>query len=217
MDRSEPSVVQPIGPSVRPKSRASTTREPRESDASRLREALVERARAGDMQAWSRLYQDTFDGLFRHLRYLCSDPQVAEELVQETFVQAMSSIATFDGRAAFTTWLHGIGVNVARRHWRSVKSTKQAHAKLEVVRDIQSGDPDATERELQARQRVAALQAAIAQLPDHLRAAFILRELQGLSIEESAAQLGISANNLAVRASRARARIRKLLASEVRR
>ena len=168
------------------------------------------------MQAWARLYQEHFDGLFRHLRYLCGDATLAEELVQETFVQALSSIARFDGRSSFSTWLHGIGLNVVRGHWRSQRSTQRAHAKLVAANEVSAaGDaPAQQDKTVLTRQRVAALYAALERLPEHLRAAFVLRELEGLSLDEAAEQLGITTNNLAVRASRARARIRKLLTSD---
>lgn len=165
------------------------------------------------MQAWARLYQDHFDGLFRHLRYLTGDAQTAEELVQDTFVQALSCIARFDGRSRFSTWLHGIGLNVARHHWRAQRNTAKAHAKLTIVHAIVDGGSNGTpDRTLVARQRVRALYDALDGLPEHLREAFILRELEGLSPVEAAEQLGITSNNLAVRASRARMRIRKHLA-----
>jgi RNA polymerase sigma-70 factor (ECF subfamily) len=176
---------------------------------------LVERAQSGDMQAWSRLYQDHFDRLFRHLRYLTGDAQTAEELVQDTFVQALSCIGRFDGRARFSTWLHGIGLNVARHHWRARRNTAKAHARLTVVHEI--ADPGSTvppDRTLVARQRVRALYDALDGLPEHLREAFILRELEGLAPTEAAEQLGITTNNLAVRTSRARTRIRKQLARQ---
>ena len=173
---------------------------------------LVERARGGDTQAWSRLYQDHFTGLYRHLRYLTGDAQAAEELVQDTFVQALSCIARYDGRSRFSTWLHGIGLNVARHHWRSRRSKDRAHARLMIVHSL--GDPGTQslpDQTLAMRQRVQALYAALDELPEHLREAFILRELEGLELEEAAAQLGITVNNLAVRTSRARARVRKQL------
>lgn len=174
---------------------------------------LVERARSGDMQAWSRLYQDHFDGLFRHLRYLTGDAQTAEELVQDTFVQALSCIARFDGRARFSTWLHGIGLNVARHHWRAQRNTAKAHAKLTVVQEIADvGSKGTPDRTMAARQRVQALYDALDGLPEHLREAFILNDLEGLAPADAAEQLGITTNNLAVRASRARTRIRKQLA-----
>jgi RNA polymerase sigma-70 factor (ECF subfamily) len=174
--------------------------------------ALVERAKAGDMQAWARLYQDHFDGLYRHLRYLTGECQAAEELVQETFVQALCCVARYDGRSRFSTWLHGIGLNVVRHHWRSQRSTAKAHARLTAVEQLREhGDAAPPDRGVLARQRARALYAALEQLPIHLREAFILRELEGLPPHEAAEQLGITPNNLAVRASRARMRLRKQL------
>lgn len=173
---------------------------------------LVERAREGDAEAWSRLYQDHFTGLYRHLRYLTGDAHAAEELVQDTFVQALSCIGRYDGRSRFSTWLHGIGLNVARHHWRSRRSKDRAHARLLAAHTLD--DPGVTpDQTLAMRQRVQALYAALDELPEHLREAFILRELEGLELEEAAAQLGITVNNLAVRTSRARARVRKQLDS----
>lgn len=186
----------------------------RSEEAIDLVSVLVERARAGDMQAWARLYQVHFDGLFRHLRYLTGDAQVAEELVQDTFVQALSCVARFDGRARFSTWLHGIGLNVARHHWRSRRNTAKAHAKLVLVHELDADTNATPDRTLAARQRVRALYDALEQLPEHLREAFILRELEGLAPSEAAGLLGISANNLAVRASRARTQIRQQLAQQ---
>jgi RNA polymerase sigma-70 factor (ECF subfamily) len=184
--------------------------DPRAEEA--IAATLVERAKAGDMQAWARLYQDHFDGLYRHLRYLTGECHAAEELVQETFVQALCCVSRYDGRSRFSTWLHGIGLNVARHHWRSQRSTAKAHARLTAVEQLREhGDVAPPDREVLARQRARALYIALEQLPIHLREAFILRELEGLAPHEAAEQLGISANNLAVRASRARMRLRKQL------
>ncbi len=176
----------------------------------RVTEQLVQRAQAGEMSAWSRLYQDNFDRIFRHVRALTGDPHVSEELVQETFVQALLRISSFDGRSAFSTWLHGVAINVVRNHWRAQKSTAKAHARLEVVRGLEApGDePGVT---VHRQQRVRALYAALETLPDPLRVAFVLRDLEGLSPEEAAHRLEISPGNLAVRATRARQRIRKQL------
>ena len=171
---------------------------------------LVARAQAGEMPAWSRLYQDNFERIYRHVRALTGDPHVSEELVQETFVQALLKISSFDGRSAFSTWLHGVAINVVRNHWRSQKSTAKAHARLELVRamDAPGDEPGVA---MHHQQRVKALYAALELLPDPLRVAFVLRDLEGLGVEEAAARLEITAGNLAVRATRARQRIRKQL------
>ena len=179
------------------------------ANAARVTE-LVQRAQAGEMAAWSRLYQDNFERIYRHVRTLTGDPHVSEELVQETFVQALLRITSFDGRSTFSTWLHGVAINVVRNHWRAQKSTARAHARLEVVRslDAPGDEPGAT---IHRQQRVRALYAALETLPDPLRVAFVLRDLEGLSPEDAAARLEISPGNLAVRATRARQRIRKQL------
>ena len=171
---------------------------------------LVQRAQAGEMNAWSKLYQDNFERIYRHVRALTGDPHVSEELVQETFVQALLRISSFDRRSTFSTWLHGVAINVVRNHWRSQKSTAKAHARLEVVRsmDAPGDEPGVT---VHRQQRVRALYAALETLPDPLRVAFVLRDLEGLSPDEAAARLEITPGNLAVRATRARQRIRKQL------
>jgi RNA polymerase sigma-70 factor (ECF subfamily) len=174
-------------------------------------EQLVQRAQAGEMSAWSRLYQDNFERIYRHIRALTGDPSVSEELVQETFVQALLRISSFDGRSAFSTWLHGVAINVVRNNWRAQKSTARAHARLEVVRGRAGPRQRPARGPIHRQQRVKALYAALETLPDHLRVAFVLRDLEGLAPEEAADRLGISPGNLAVRATRARQRIRKQL------
>ena len=173
-------------------------------------EQLVERAQAGEMAAWSRLYQDNFERIYRHVRTLTGDPHLSEELVQETFVQALLKIGNFDGRSLFSTWLHGVAINVVRNHWRSCKSTERAHAKLELTHAL-PGEADEPGAAVHRKQRVKALYAAMEALPDQLRVAFVLRDLEGLSPEEPALRLDITPGNLAVRATRARQRIRKQL------
>lgn len=173
-------------------------------------EQLVQRAQAGEMAAWSRLYQDNFERIYRHVRTLTGDPHVSEELVQETFVQALLKISSFDGRSLFSTWLHGVAINVVRNHWRARKSTERAHAKLELVHAL-AGESDELGATVHRKQRVKALYAAMEALPDQLRVAFVLRDLEGLSPEEAAQRLDITPGNLAVRATRARQRIRKQL------
>ena len=171
--------------------------------------ALVEQARAGRTDAWARLYQLFFAPIFRHIRYLAGDHAAVEDLVQEAFARALVSLGTFDGRSSFSTWLHGIALNVVRNHWRASTSTQTAHHRLEAmhtVRDAGShGDVDRTHL---AKERAKVVYAVLAGMPEHLREAFVLRDLEGLPPHEAAAQLGISPGNLAVRATRARQRLR---------
>jgi len=174
---------------------------------SEIVEALVARARHGDMHAWARLYQDLFDGLFRHVTCLTGDRTIAEDLVQETFARALVKLPSFHGQSPISTWLHGIALNVVRTHWRS-QATMRKHA------DVLVASPTSTEtvdRTHLCREKARALYAALALLPEPLREAFILRELEGLSPAETALRVGTTPENVSVRAHRARERIRREL------
>ncbi len=172
-------------------------------------DALVDAARTGRTDAWAQLYQLYFESVFRHVRYLAGEHAAVEDLVQETFARALVSLRDFDNRSAFSTWLHGIAVNVVRNHWRSQSSTALAHDRLRAMNTVREAAPGGdVDRTHLARERARVVYALLADLPEHLREAFVLRDLEGLPPAEAAAQLGISAGNLAVRATRARQRLR---------
>ncbi|MBZ5711594.1 RNA polymerase sigma factor [Nannocystis pusilla] len=170
---------------------------------------LVARARGGDLEAWSRLYQEHFDRVFRHLAYLTGDTHAAEDLVQETFARAFVGLAQFEGRGSFAGWLRGIAVNIVRKHWRSRYRGDQAMDRLEVVSAERSAGTDADPEGAHLRQkRAEVLLAVLDTLPAPLREAFVLCDLQEMPVQAAAAELGVSPGNLRVRATRARARIR---------
>ncbi|MCY1058120.1 RNA polymerase sigma factor [Nannocystis sp. SCPEA4] len=170
---------------------------------------LVARARGGDIEAWSRLYQEHFDRVFRHLAYLTGDTHAAEDLVQETFARAFVGLAQFEGRGSFAGWLRGIAVNIVRKHWRSRYRGDQAMDRLEVASAERSAGTDADPEGAHLRQkRAEVLLAVLDTLPAPLREAFVLCDLQEMPVQAAAAELGVSPGNLRVRATRARARIR---------
>ena len=169
-------------------------------------EALALRAQEGDLAAWAEVYTRHYGRLLRQLRHLTGDLAVAEELAQETFAQAMASRARYEPGRSLEAWLAGIALNMARKHWRSRQSAQKAHARLECVAEVHGAGPALDRLHLQ-RERSRVLYAVLAELPSPLREAFTVRELQGLSTEEAARLLEISPGNLAVRISRARARI----------
>lgn len=182
--------------------------EPAPTDATT---ALVARACDGDVAAWSRLYQLCYPAVFRQLRYYTGDGAVAEELAQEAFAQAMTSRDRFDQARSFRAWLHGIALNVVRKYWRRQRSTAAAHARLAAMaRTCLPAGPGPDDAHLQS-ERSRVLYAVLAELPERLREAFLVRELEGLTMKDAAALLGISEGNLAVRVCRARARIHEEL------
>ena len=154
---------------------------------------LVTAATAGRMDAWARLYQAHYQPVFRHLRFLAGADAPIEDLVQEVFARALAGLRGFDGRSAFSTWLHGIGVNVVRNFWRAQRNTQAAHQRLRDINEVHrcpvGGDVD--RRHVQ-RRRAEAVYAILAELPEHLR----------------------EAGNFSVRATRARERIRQRLEAQ---
>ena len=171
-----------------------------------LADRLVARARAGDMQAWSRLYHQQFDTVYRHVRYLTGDGDAAEDLTQETFAQALVSLASFRGESTFATWLHHVAVNVVRKHWRWQRNTSTAHERYGVARSLdRREDPG---KSMQRNAKAEVLYAILGEMPTTLREVFVLRDLQGFSQKEIAERLQISESNAAVRATRARAHVR---------
>jgi RNA polymerase sigma-70 factor (ECF subfamily) len=174
--------------------------------------ALLTRARAGDLEAWSRLYQEHFDRVFRHVAYLTGDTHAAEDLVQETFARAFVGLAHFEGRSSFSSWLRGIAANIVRKHWRSRYRGDQALSRLAAgSHDVAVGaDADPAGAHLRQR-RAEVLLGVLETLPAPLREAFVLCDLEDTPVQVAAAELGVSPGNLRVRATRARARIRSEL------
>src|SRR5690606_14570025 len=173
--------------------------------------SLEARARTGDLDAWSALYAAHYAPVFRQIRYLCGDRGLAEELAQETFAQAMASCRRYDERRPFAGWLHGIALNTVRKHWRKHGNRSRAMERYQHLHAARprSEDPDGSHLR---RERSRALYEVLDELPPRWREAFVLREIQGLGTTEVAQCLGISSANVAVRVTRARARIRDELA-----
>ncbi len=172
---------------------------------------LLRRAKAGDVDAWSTLYETHYQAVYAHLRYQVGDPAVAEELAQETFAQGMASAARYDERRPMVGWLLGIARNLVHKHWRKGRNRQSAHRRLEVLTELRAGgvgDPGL--RHLRS-ERSRAVYAALEEMPARWREAFVLRELRGMGSTEAAKMLGISPSNLSARVSRARTRLREEL------
>ncbi len=195
MSRSHPPHLRPVEPYEAPEPQSE----------------LEARARTGDVDAWSTLYARHYAAVFRQVRYLCGDRGLAEELTQETFAQAMASAKRYDGRRAFAGWMHGIALNVVRKHWRKNRNRSRAMERYEHIDSARPRDEDPDGSHLR-RERSRVLYDVLDELPPRWREAFILREIQGLSTAEAADRLGISSSNVAVRVTRARGRIRDELA-----
>lgn len=165
--------------------------------------------RSGDAKAWKAAYDEFYPRVFRHVTYMTHRASLAEDLAQDVFVQAMKSIGNFQGRSSFSTWLFSITNRLVYKHWRKTGRKEQAYKKVsDEPQKVSSDDPDRSHLD---KQRAQALREALTRVPDNLREAFILVDVQQLSQQQAAERLGITKGNLAVRASRARVKIREEL------
>ncbi len=139
----------------------------------------------------------------------------AEELTQETFLQAYVRLGEFRLGARFHPWIYTIALNLCRSHLRrrrlTMWLTPAATAESDhPVREPRGGEPD-PEQELLAREAERCLQEAVQELPPKYREVFVLRQAQGLSYEEIAGLLGLPLGTVEARLFRARRRLLKSL------
>lgn len=169
---------------------------------------LVRKVRNGDRAAFDLLvvkYQTRVASIISRYVY---DSQEVMDLTQETFVKAYRAIERFRGDSAFYTWLYRIAVNTAKNFLESRGRRPQASADVSDAENFDDGirlrDPASPERLLQREQLQEELSRAIAELPEELRSAFLLREYDGLSYEDIAKILECPIGTVRSRIFRAR-------------
>jgi RNA polymerase sigma-70 factor (ECF subfamily) len=151
------------------------------------------------------------DRLLRSAFLLCGDPSEAQDFVQETFVQALSSIHRFRGQSTLHTWLHSILLNLTRRHHRDRRRIiydGELADKNREPRTEPTSDPDADTDS-------AALAAALDQLSPPHREVLVLRFYEHKKIHEIAAALGVSKGTVKSRLHYAIQRMQQLLPAEM--
>jgi RNA polymerase sigma-70 factor, ECF subfamily len=160
--------------------------------------------------------------LYRTAWSILKDRSEAEEAVQDGYMKAFSAIGIFAGRSSLSTWLTRIVVNEAlsrrsRARRRSRLLNQESVFVLEEYREkLMAGSvTQSPEKVLMRRQIAKLLEAAIARLPDTFRPVFVLREIEGLSVEETAEALQIPEETVKTRLFRARRRLQKELDPEL--
>lgn len=162
--------------------------------------------------------------LFRVAWSVLKEREEAEDVVQSTYMRGFAAIDSFAGRSSLSTWLTRIAINEALGRARALKRRQKRLDATSVVDlneyrerlmrgSMEGGKPDA---ELARGQIRETLEAAIAQLPADFRTTFVLREVEGMSVEETALLLDISPATVKTRCLRARRRLQELLAPELR-
>jgi len=160
----------------------------------------------GDAVAFRAWYDDAVDRVYGYLYGRCGgDIEVAEEITQQTFLQAIRHWQAFDGRSDSVTWLCSIARNKLTDHYRERDRQRRRHLQL-VVREIESEHPG-PDHEVDDREAVV---SALRQLPDIERTALVLRYLDDLSVREVAALLGRSVDATDALIRRAKERFRSI-------
>jgi RNA polymerase sigma-70 factor (ECF subfamily) len=182
-------------------------------------EALVDRARNRDEAAVRLIMQRHNRRLFRAARGVLHDDAEAEDVVQEAYVRAFTHLDGFRGEAQLSTWLTRIAVNEAlgrlrrRRLTIDLKDIDAINDKGE-ARVIylpsarQDGDPEAAAARAEVRRL---LEHAVDELPNSFRMVFVLRDIEEMSIEETAFHLGLRPETVKTRLHRARRLLRQSL------
>jgi RNA polymerase sigma-70 factor (ECF subfamily) len=168
---------------------------------------VVQRIRAGEPQLFELLMRRHNRRLFRVALSIVGNADEAEDVMQDAYMRAFSSLAQFAGQSLFSTWLVRIAIHeaLARRRRRGLP----VDADAEAVLDDALGPP-----EIAGASEVGALiEGAIQRLPDPFRVVFVLRAVEQMSVHETAECLGIDGATVKTRTFRARALLRGLLAS----
>jgi RNA polymerase sigma-70 factor (ECF subfamily) len=171
-------------------------------------EEVVGRVLAGDLSLFEILMRRYNQRLFRVARGILADDGEAEDVVQEAYVRAFRELASFRGEALFSTWLTRIACHEALARARKRRRLVSITGGEPPDRPSAASGP---ERELENRELQAVLQEAVEILPDPLRSVFCLREVEGLSTEETGDALGLTVENVRVRLHRAKRTLRQTL------
>jgi RNA polymerase sigma-70 factor (ECF subfamily) len=189
--------------------------------------AAVRRCLAGDRDAFGELVARWQDRIYAVIHRMTGDADLARDLAQETFLRAWSSLSSFEGGAAFGTWLHAIALNQVRSEMRKRSAQKRGAPVSFEALAVSAGDsgeegrfepagPEASPAAgMEERDRARVLREAIARLDPEFREVLVLREFRDLPYEEIAEITGAPVGTVRSRLFRARSELRRLLEGRV--
>ena len=178
---------------------------------------LVERAQRGDKHAFELLVAKYQRKLARLLSRLIRDPAEVEDVAQEAFIKAYRALPSFRGESAFYTWLYRIGINTAKNYLVAMgrRAPTTTEFDSEDAENFEDGDQlrdvNTPENELMSKQIAQTVNATMEALPEELRTAIVLREIDGLSYEEIATVMNCPIGTVRSRIFRARETIAERL------
>jgi RNA polymerase sigma-70 factor, ECF subfamily len=179
--------------------------------------ALVRAAKAGDISAYEQLVRRYDRNVFRIAQHITHNREDAEDVVQDAFLKAYENLGKFQEQSKFYTWLVRIAVNEAlmrlrrRRPERTVSLDEDVRTEDDTVpREVADWSPNPEQLYSQAEMREI-LQRTIQGLPPGFRTVFVLRDVEGLSTEETAEALDLTIPAVKSRLLRARLQLRERL------
>ncbi len=172
---------------------------------------LIAESLAGDRSAFGQLVRAYQDRLFHTLVHLTGSFEEAEDVVQETFVQAFTKLSSYQGRAGFYTWIYRIAFNL----WISRRRRRRPEISTDQLHDASGQEPrDGIEtplQQLERQERIALIRVALEQLPSEHRSILILREMEGYDYETIAEMLDVALGTVRSRLHRARLQLKRQL------
>ncbi len=171
---------------------------------------LVERVQSGDKRAFDLLVSKYQRKLGRLLSRFIRDPSEVEDVTQEAFIKAYRALPNFRGDSAFYTWLYRIGINTAKNHLVAMgrRAPTSTEMDAEEAENLESGeqlrDLNTPENQMMSRQVGDTVNQTLLELPEELRTALTLREIEGLSYEEIATAMQCPVGTVRSRIFRAR-------------
>jgi RNA polymerase sigma-70 factor, ECF subfamily len=182
--------------------------------------ALVQAAQGGDITAFEQLLKRYDRNVFRIAQHITQNREDAEDVVQDAFLKAYQKLDQFQGNSKFYTWLVRIAVNEALMRLRKRKSDKTVSMDDEVEteegsmpREFADWSPN-PEQQLSQSELKDLLGRTIQGLPASFRTVFVLRDVEGMSTEETAEMLGLSVPAVKSRLLRARLQLRERLSKQ---
>jgi len=185
---------------------------------------IVKRVRAGDRALFEILMRRHNQQIYRAARAIVKNETEVEDVMQQAYINAYLHLDQFEERSQFSTWLTRIAVNEAIGRREKTKTAERINERLEenrveknrgtVVDTFTSAQPS-PEHQAYARELQRVLEQAVDELPDTYRAVFMLRDVEGLSTSETGEGLGLGEEAVKTRLHRARAMIRRSVASRI--
>jgi len=183
----------------------------------RMNTVSLEALKSGNREAFAKLVEETSPQIYQIALRILGNAQDAEDALQETYIKALHSLPDFEGRSNLNTWLYRIVVNEAlmiiRKHKTSPLTLDESDQDYAVATDQMKivGWQSLPEGELLSNEARFFLDKAVMNLSPVLRVVFVMRDLQGLSIQQTAETLGITDSTVKTRLSRARLALRQEL------